>query len=183
MKTKIVRIVVAALLGAAVFSCKEINRQTAPVQLVMTATQILNRIDLKPTALNCNQNIATVLIQDLLIQNTSPPANLPTNSTLDDVLLTEYRISDHRTDGATSIQTPLRRTGCAERGESDGDTDMKTTTLRIVLLALVAVLALTMIGCKGESSPTAPPTTSTVPPGGTVTPPTGAPINLTVSNA
>src|ERR1051326_2184002 len=60
---------------------------------------------------------------------------------------------------------------------------MKTTTLRIVLIALVAVLALTMIGCKGESSPTAPPTTSTVPPGGTVTPPTGATINLTVSNA
>src|SRR5690349_8308872 len=60
---------------------------------------------------------------------------------------------------------------------------MKTTTLRIVLIALVAVLALTMIGCKGESSPTAPPTTSTVPPGGTVAPPTGATINLTVSNA
>jgi len=61
---------------------------------------------------------------------------------------------------------------------------MRTTTLRIVLIALVAVLALTMIGCKGESSPTAPPTTSTVPPTGTVvTPPTGATINLTVSNA
>jgi hypothetical protein len=109
MKTKIVRIVVAALLGAAVFSCKEINRQTAPVQLVMTATQILNRIDLKPTALNCNQNIATVLIQDLLIQNTSPPANLPTNSTLDDVLITEYRISYQRTDGGTSIPAPFTR--------------------------------------------------------------------------
>lgn len=60
---------------------------------------------------------------------------------------------------------------------------MKTTTLRIVLIVLVAVLALTMIGCKGESSPTAPPSTSTVPPGGTVTPPTGASITLTVSNA
>src|SRR5438067_2690612 len=59
---------------------------------------------------------------------------------------------------------------------------MKTTTLRILLIALVALLALTMIGCKGESSPTAPPTTSTVPPGG-VTPPSGATIALTVSNA
>lgn len=57
---------------------------------------------------------------------------------------------------------------------------MKTTTLRILLIVLVAALALAMVGCKGESSPTAPPTTSTVPPGGTV-PPTGATINLTVS--
>lgn len=59
---------------------------------------------------------------------------------------------------------------------------MKTTTLRILLIALVALLALTMIGCKSESSPTAPPNTSTVPPGG-VTPPSGATVTLTVSNA
>ena len=59
---------------------------------------------------------------------------------------------------------------------------MKTTTLRILMIALVALLALTMVGCKGESSPTAPPTTSTVPPGG-VTPPAGASVTLTVSNA
>src|SRR5919205_299917 len=53
---------------------------------------------------------------------------------------------------------------------------MKTTTLRIVLIVLVAALALSMAGCKGESSPTAPPpTTTTTPPGG-VTPPTGATI-------
>jgi len=109
MKTKIARIVAVALLGAAVFSCKEINRQSAPVQLVMTATQILNRIDLKPTALNCDQNIATVLIRNLLIQNTSPPPNLPTNSTLDDVQITSYRISYQRTDGGTSVPASFTR--------------------------------------------------------------------------
>jgi hypothetical protein len=59
---------------------------------------------------------------------------------------------------------------------------MKTTMLRILLIALVALLALTMVGCKSESSPTAPPNTSTVPPGG-VTPPAGATVTLTVSNA
>jgi hypothetical protein len=58
---------------------------------------------------------------------------------------------------------------------------MKTTTLRILLIAMVAALALVMVGCKGESSPTAPPNTSTVPPGGVI-PPTGATVTLTVSN-
>lgn len=60
---------------------------------------------------------------------------------------------------------------------------MRTTTLRILLIALAAVLALTMIGCKGESSPTAPPSTSTTPSGPGVAPPTGATIALAVSNA
>src|SRR6185436_3413123 len=58
---------------------------------------------------------------------------------------------------------------------------MKTTTLRLLLIAMVSTLALTMAGCKGESSPTAPPNTSTVPPSGGVTPPTGATITLAVS--
>ncbi|HEV2721870.1 MAG TPA: IPT/TIG domain-containing protein, partial [Thermoanaerobaculia bacterium] len=60
---------------------------------------------------------------------------------------------------------------------------MKTTLPRILLIALAALLAFSMVGCKSESSPTAPPNTSTVPPGGGVTPPSGATITLTVSNA
>jgi hypothetical protein len=58
---------------------------------------------------------------------------------------------------------------------------MKNTTLRILLIVLVAVLALSMAGCKGESSPTAPSNTTTVPPSGGVTPPTGATLTLTVT--
>jgi hypothetical protein len=109
MTRKLASIVTVALLGAAMLSCKEINRQSAPVHLVLSTTQILQQIDLKPSAANCNQSIGTVLIQNVLIQNTQAPANLPTNSTLDDVLITEYRISYTRTDGGTSIPAPFTR--------------------------------------------------------------------------
>ena len=109
MTRKLASIATVALLGAAMLSCKEINRQSAPVQLLLATTQILQQIDLKPGAANCNQNIGTVKITNVLIQNTQQPVNLPTNSTLDDVLITEYRISYARTDGGTSIPAPFTR--------------------------------------------------------------------------
>ena len=109
MTRKLASIATVALLGAAMLSCKEINRQSAPVQLVLTTTQILQQIDLKPGAANCNQDIGTVKITNVLIQNTNHPANLPTNVTLDDVNITQYRISYVRTDGGTSIPTPFTR--------------------------------------------------------------------------
>src|ERR1043165_9602161 len=55
---------------------------------------------------------------------------------------------------------------------------MNKKTLRILMIPVAGPLA--MAGCKSESSPTAPPTTSTTPPGG-VTPPTSATIVLNVS--
>ena len=107
MTRKLASIATVALLGAAMLSCKEINRQSSPVQLVVTTSQTLHRLDLKPGALNCNQSIGTVLIKNVLIQNTS--GGLPTNATLDDVKITEYRISYVRTDGGTSIPAPFTR--------------------------------------------------------------------------
>lgn len=59
---------------------------------------------------------------------------------------------------------------------------MNTLRQKTYLVALLMVVAAFFAGCKGESSPTAP-TTSTNPGGGGVTPPTGASVTLTVSNA
>src|SRR3954447_7371672 len=109
MNRKIATVVAAALLGAAVFSCKEINRQSAPVQLILTTTQTLNRLDVKPGAANCNQNIATVAIRNVLIQNAAGPANLPTNTTFDDVQISSYSIAYRRTDGGTSLPAGFTR--------------------------------------------------------------------------
>lgn len=109
MNRKIATVVAAALLGAAVFSCKEINRQSAPVQLILTTTQTLNRLDLKPGAANCNQNIATVAIRNVLIQNVAGPPNLPTNTTFDDVQISSYSIAYRRTDGGTSLPAGFTR--------------------------------------------------------------------------
>ncbi|HEV2721869.1 MAG TPA: hypothetical protein VG323_17750 [Thermoanaerobaculia bacterium] len=107
--TKRIASIVAAVLAASVFSCKEVNRANAPVQLIVTTQQSLQRLDLKPGAANCDQNIGTVTIKNFLIQNTQPPPNLPLNSTLDDVKITSYRISYTRTDGGTSIPAPFTR--------------------------------------------------------------------------
>lgn len=107
MTKTIARIIAAALVAAAAFSCKEINRQSSPVMLVVTTDQTLHRLDIKPGALNCDQNIATVLIKALLIQNTS--GTLPTNPDLDVVKITQYRVSYVRTDGGTSVPAPFTR--------------------------------------------------------------------------
>ena len=107
MTRKLASIATVALLGAAMLSCKEINRQSSPVQLVVTTSQTLHRLDLKSGAVNCNQNIAAVFIKSVLIQNTT--GSLPTNPALDDVQISEYRISYARTDGGTSIPAPFTR--------------------------------------------------------------------------
>src|SRR5438067_11541683 len=99
MVRKIAIVGSAALIAAAVLSCKESNRQSSPVRLVVTTAQTLHRIDLKPGAANCNQNIGTVNVQALIVQNTS--GTLPTTPDLDNVLINEYRVSYVRTDRGT----------------------------------------------------------------------------------
>jgi hypothetical protein len=106
-KIKIAPIVAVALLAGLALSCKEVNRQSSPVQLVVTTSQTLQRIDLQPNALNCNQEIGTVLIKAITIQNVS--GTLPTNGALNDVKVTTYRVSYVRTDGGTLVPAPFTR--------------------------------------------------------------------------
>ena len=107
MTKKIASITTAALVAVAALSCKEINRQSSPVKLVVTTDQKLHRIDIKPNAANCDQNIGTVLIKALIVQNTS--GTLPTNPDLDTVKINQYRISYVRTDGGTQVPAPFNR--------------------------------------------------------------------------
>lgn len=60
---------------------------------------------------------------------------------------------------------------------------MNHIRLRLLLFVLLTAVAVVLAGCKSESSPTAPPTTTT--PGTTTnptTPPSGATVNLSLSN-
>jgi hypothetical protein len=97
----------AALMAAAVLSCKESNRENSPVRLVVTTAQTLNRIDLKPGASGCNVSIGTVTVQAIIVQNSS--GTLVTNPALDTVVINQYRVSYVRTDGGTQVPAPFTR--------------------------------------------------------------------------
>jgi hypothetical protein len=107
MTKKIVSVVIVGLLAVAALSCKEINRQNAPVQLVVTTDQKLQRIDIAPNAPNCDQDVGTVQIRSILIQNAA--GSLPNNTTLNDVKITQYHVSYRRTDGGTLTPAPFTR--------------------------------------------------------------------------
>jgi len=107
MTKKIASITMAAVVAAAALSCKEINRQNSPVKLVVTTDQKLHRIDIKPGALNCNQEVGTILIRALIVQNSS--GTLVTNPELDTVKVNQYRVTYVRTDGGTSVPAPFTR--------------------------------------------------------------------------
>jgi hypothetical protein len=105
------RIAQTVVSGAAVFfalSCNSVNRESSPVKLVVTNDQALHQIDLSPTASNCNQNIATVNLQSVLLQDQTS-ANLPTDNRFNDIKIDRYQIQYVRTDGGKAIPEPFVR--------------------------------------------------------------------------
>src|ERR1041385_1260399 len=89
---------------ALLFACSgDINRSSSPVELVVTNDQILNRIDLLPSASGCNQSIATVNMQ-AIVKN----ANTGDNR-FNDVRITRYRVSYVRTDGGHAVPASFVR--------------------------------------------------------------------------
>jgi len=96
-----------ALLGVLVFSCKEINRQSAPVELILSTDQVLQQIDVLGGT-GCNQSIGTVNIKSILLTS-SNNANLPVDTRFDDVQLDRYEVTYVRTDGGTLIPQPFVR--------------------------------------------------------------------------
>ena len=95
------------LLAAAMLTCSELNKQAAPVAVIVTNTQILHKIDLAGGT-GCDQNIATVLMQAVLLQNPNS-GNLPTDTRFDDVRIDRYRVSYVRTDGGNLVPSPFVR--------------------------------------------------------------------------
>jgi hypothetical protein len=97
--------VVIVTMAVMALSCSnELTRSAAPVELVVTNQQTLNRIDLDPLALNCNQNIATVNIRAIL---KAPLEDV--NQQFNDVRITRYRVSYVRTDGGSLVPASFVR--------------------------------------------------------------------------
>lgn len=102
---KIIRLIVAVLIGVGVLSCSEVNKQSAPVLITVTTSQTLQRIDILPGATGCNQNAGTILMQATILNN----PQFAQNNTLNDVKITTYRVSYVRTDGGKLIPQPFVR--------------------------------------------------------------------------
>jgi|SRR5437867_7204594 len=92
-------------------SCNDINRQSAPVDLVVTNTQNLRQIDLNGDAIGsqkCQQTVATVHILALQLQPPSTNPNL-TPIDLNQVKIDRYRVSYTRADGGRLVPAPFVR--------------------------------------------------------------------------
>jgi hypothetical protein len=95
-----------ALLGASMLTCSEINKQSAPVRLVVSNTQILHKVDLAGGT-GCDKDLATVTIEARLLPPTS--VNLPTDIRFDDVRIDRYRVSYLRIDGGHLVPASFVR--------------------------------------------------------------------------
>jgi hypothetical protein len=104
---KLIGTVALVLLAAAMLTCSELNKQSAPVAVVVTNTQLLHKIDLAGGT-GCDQDIATILMQAVLLQNPNV-TNLPTDTRFDDVKIDRYRVSYVRTDGGNLVPSPFVR--------------------------------------------------------------------------
>ena len=82
----------------------EITKSAAPVELVATNTQVLNRIDILGGT-NCNQTVGTIELQVI----TKNPASGSTNVDFEQVKLTSYTVSYVRSDGGKLVPASFTR--------------------------------------------------------------------------
>jgi hypothetical protein len=110
-------------------SCNDINKQEAPVSLVVSNTQDLHKIDLAgdPTgSTNCQKGIGTVHLANVTIQ---PPLANPnpnvSQAELNQVKVDRYQVSYFRADGGHLVPAPFVRSTSivlAENGSAEGTT-------------------------------------------------------------
>lgn len=108
---RIARTAAAMLLVLAAGACNDINRQEAPVALVVTNTQNLSRLDLAGDvtgSTNCQETIATVHMTSVLLQNPTTNPNV-SPSDLNTIKVDRYRVSYVRVDGGHLVPAPFVR--------------------------------------------------------------------------
>jgi hypothetical protein len=106
MKTmkKISMLAAAALIGAASLSCSgDLTDSSAPVELVVTNTQNLQRIDIEPnTDPDCDESVGTITMR-LIAKNDAAGGQFT------QARITRYRVSYQRTDGGRLVPAPFVR--------------------------------------------------------------------------
>jgi hypothetical protein len=103
MKKRIMKGVAVAAITVAALACGgDLSRSASPVELVVTNSQTLSRLDLAGGA-NCDQNIGTVSMT-ALVKN---PGDV--DQKFNDVRITSYRVSYIRTDGGRLVPSSFVR--------------------------------------------------------------------------
>lgn len=103
MRMKQIALIAAiALPSVAILSCNSIARESAPVELIVSGTQNLNQVDLRPGAAGCATSIGTVQLSVRLLQDQNN-SKLPTNNSFNDVKLDRYQVTYQRTDNGKLI--------------------------------------------------------------------------------
>jgi hypothetical protein len=101
MKYRLI-IVAAALAGSLLGCSSELTDNGSPVELVVTNTQNLQRIDIRTGATGCDASVGTINML-VLPKNTSVTGNFV------QVRVTRYRVSYQRTDGGTQVPASFVR--------------------------------------------------------------------------
>ncbi|MGZ8830400.1 MAG: hypothetical protein ACXW2Q_08485, partial [Thermoanaerobaculia bacterium] len=104
-----VRVALMVVVAVAAFSCSnEFSRNSSPVELIVTNSQVIQQIDLNGNGssgnTNCNEDIGTISVQALLKSQ-----NPNVDQRFNDVRVTRYRVSYVRTDGGTQVPAPFVR--------------------------------------------------------------------------
>jgi hypothetical protein len=108
---KIAQTAAAVLLMLAAGACNDINRQEAPVALVVTNTQNLSRLDLAGDvtgSMKCQESIATVHMTSVLLEKPTTNPNV-TLADLNTIKVDRYRVSYVRVDGGHLVPAPFVR--------------------------------------------------------------------------
>jgi hypothetical protein len=106
-RRSIANLLTAALLVVSSFGCGENNRNTSPIDLIVTNTQTISQVDLAGGT-TCSSTIGTINIQALI--KALPTTTLPADNRFNDVTITKYRVTYVRTDGGTQVPAPFLRT-------------------------------------------------------------------------
>lgn len=95
---------ILALAAVLVMSCSgELTDNAAPVELVVTNTQNLSKLDIAPNDdPDCQENIGTINMQIF-------PKNTSAEGSLIQVRVNRYRVSYRRTDGGSQVPSPFVR--------------------------------------------------------------------------
>lgn len=132
MNSKTKKALTTALIATFVLAagCSDLNRTTAPVALLVTNTQEVNRFDIAPNAANCDADIAKVNIRAVLLSNPNN-TNLPTDVRFNEIRLTSYRVSYVRRDGGTLVPAPFTRAMSGTLTAGGTSTDLTPQALEV----------------------------------------------------